>query len=263
MEIIFLSVSFFASVVGSICGLGGGIIIKPALDVFGVYSVSAISFASGCIVLAMTAYSVLEFKLSGTSLIRKGSSTFLGIGGALGGVAGKNLFELIKALFQNANTVGAIQSALLFLVTLGTLLYTRKKDSVYTHHVERKLLCLFIGIALGVLSSFLGIGGGPINLMVLYFFFSMQTKEATQNSLYIILFSQMTSLGYLILSCNIPSFPASLLVSMVICGVLGGMAGRKISQRINDAAVNKLFMGLLCMIMLICCYNLYQFCSAE
>ncbi|MEI3183290.1 MAG: sulfite exporter TauE/SafE family protein [Lachnospiraceae bacterium] len=39
------------------------------------------------------------------------------------------------------------------------------------------------------MSSFLGIGGGPINLVVLLYFFSMDTKAAAQNSLYIILFS--------------------------------------------------------------------------
>jgi uncharacterized membrane protein YfcA len=47
-------VSFFASVIGSICGIGGGVIIKPVLDAVGLYSVSTISFMSGCIVLSMT-----------------------------------------------------------------------------------------------------------------------------------------------------------------------------------------------------------------
>ena len=46
-----------------------------------------------------------------------------------------------------------------------------------------------MSITLGILSSFLGIGGGPINLVVLFFFFSMDTKTAAQNSLYTILFS--------------------------------------------------------------------------
>ena len=32
-----------------------------------------------------------------------------------------------------------------------------------------------IGLLLGIMSSFLGIGGGPINLAVLFFFFGMET----------------------------------------------------------------------------------------
>ncbi len=45
---------------GAICGIGGGVIIKPTLDAFGVLSVSTISFLSGCTVLAMTCYSVIK-----------------------------------------------------------------------------------------------------------------------------------------------------------------------------------------------------------
>ena len=32
---IFLTISFLASTVGAICGIGGGVIIKPVLDAFG------------------------------------------------------------------------------------------------------------------------------------------------------------------------------------------------------------------------------------
>ena len=51
---VFFGVSFLASIVGAICGIGGGVIIKPVLDAFGVLDVSAISFLSGCTVLAMS-----------------------------------------------------------------------------------------------------------------------------------------------------------------------------------------------------------------
>lgn len=60
--LIFLVVCFGASIVGAICGIGGGVIIKPVLDSFGVLDVTAISFLSGCTVLSMTTYSVLKTK---------------------------------------------------------------------------------------------------------------------------------------------------------------------------------------------------------
>ena len=63
-QLICILVSFLASVIGSICGIGGGVIIKPVLDAWNLYSVSTISFISGCIVLSMSAYSVLEAKLT-------------------------------------------------------------------------------------------------------------------------------------------------------------------------------------------------------
>ncbi|MBP3493382.1 MAG: sulfite exporter TauE/SafE family protein [Oscillospiraceae bacterium] len=260
VELVFILVSFCASVIGAICGIGGGVIIKPVLDAFGLYSVSTVSFMSGCIVLSMTAYSVVKANLAHESVIEKGVSTWLGIGAALGGLLGKQLFDSVKALFDNADTVGAVQAAALFAITLGTAVYTVKRDKIKTHHLKNPVLCAAIGLALGLMSAFLGIGGGPINLVVLGFFFSMQTKTAAQNSLYIILISQITSLLFTIVTGKVPEFPVVLFAVMVCCGILGGVVGRKINSRIDNAAVDKLFLGLLTVIMLICCYNFYQYC---
>ena len=215
---------------------------------------------SGCIVLSMTAYSVVKANLAHESVIEKGVSTWLGIGAALGGLLGKQLFDSVKALFDNADTVGAVQAAALFAITLGTAVYTIKRDKIKTHQLKNPVLCAAIGLALGLMSAFLGIGGGPINLVVLGFFFSMQTKTAAQNSLYIILISQITSLLFTIVTGKVPEFPAVLFAVMVCCGILGGVVGRKINRRIDNATVDKLFLGLLTVIMLICCYNFYQYC---
>ena len=46
MIVFFLIVSLLASVIGAICGIGGGIIIKPVLDSLNVLEVSKISFLS-------------------------------------------------------------------------------------------------------------------------------------------------------------------------------------------------------------------------
>ncbi len=67
MSIIFFAVCFLASIVGAICGIGGGVIIKPVLDAFGVLDVKVISFLSGCTVLSMTTYSVLRSRIGGES----------------------------------------------------------------------------------------------------------------------------------------------------------------------------------------------------
>ncbi|MBQ2105458.1 MAG: sulfite exporter TauE/SafE family protein, partial [Lachnospiraceae bacterium] len=57
--VLVFAICFLASVIGAICGIGGGVIIKPALDAFGIMDVSTISFLSGCTVLSMTTYSVI------------------------------------------------------------------------------------------------------------------------------------------------------------------------------------------------------------
>ncbi len=260
VPLIFILISFFASVIGCICGIGGGVIIKPVLDAFGLYSVSTISFMSGCIVLSMTAYSVVKAQLAHESVIEKGVSTYLGIGAATGGLLGKQLFDVVKGCFAQADTVGAVQAAALFAVTLGTAVYTVQKARVPTHRVQSPMLCGAIGLFLGMLSAFLGIGGGPINLVVLYFFFSMETKTAAQNSLYIILFSQAASLLFTVLTGCVPEFPAVLFGCMVCCGILGGVVGRRINKKIDGQAASRLFLGLLVVIMGICCYNFFRYC---
>ncbi|MDY3997596.1 MAG: sulfite exporter TauE/SafE family protein [Blautia sp.] len=258
LYIIFLGVSFCASVVGAICGIGGGVLIKPLLDAFGVLSVASISFLSGCTVLSMSCYSVVKAKKSGDSLVDMKTGTPLAIGAALGGVAGKIIFQFLSNLSGNKDRVGAIQAICLLVITFGTMIYTLKKEKIETHHVKNILACVTIGIVLGVCSSFLGIGGGPINLVVLFFFFSMDTKTAAQNSLYIILFSQITSLINTIVTGTVPDFTIGLLALMVGGGILGGMMGRKINKKIDSEIVNKLFVGLMVLIMSICVYNIYR-----
>ncbi len=87
----------------------------------------------------------------------------------------------------------------------------------------------------------------------------MDTKTAAQNSLYIILFSQIASLINTLATGNVPEFGIELLVIMVLCGILGGAAGRIVNRRMEASMVNQLFIGLMVVIMLICVYNIIQF----
>lgn len=258
---IYLLVSFLASVIGAICGIGGGVIIKPVLDLCGLASVSTISFLSGCTVLSMSCYSVAKNLSAGESKVDMKTGTPLAIGGAVGGVIGKQMFSAVKAMFANPNTVGAVQAACLALLTIGTLIYTICKDRIRTRQITSLWVCLAIGLALGVLSSFLGIGGGPFNLVILFYFFSMDTKTAAQNSLYIILFSQVTSLLTTLLTRSVPDFQWSALLFMVAGGVGGGMLGRSLNRKLDNAAVDKLFMGLMAVIILISVYNTVRYAA--
>ncbi len=254
-SILFALVSLLASIVGAICGIGGGVIIKPTLDLFGWESVTTISFLSSCTVLAMSTYSVGKSLIAKEKNVDLNVGTPLAIGAAIGGVVGKQLFSLVKSLFADGNTVGAVQAACLAVITVGTLIYTINKGKIKTKHVTNKVVCVVIGFMLGVMSSFLGIGGGPINLVVLYYFFSMETKVAASNSLYIILFSQITSLLSTLLTNSVPSFTPITLILMVAGGILGGVIGRKINKKIDSKTVDKLFMGLMVLIIFISIYN--------
>lgn len=259
--VFFLLISLLASTAGAICGIGGGVIIKPVLDLLGLASVSTISFLSGCTVLSMSCYSVGKGLLAGDSKVDLQTGTPLAIGAAIGGVAGKQMFTAIKGLFANPNRVGAVQAACLAVITCGTLLYTLKRDRITTHRVVSPISCCLIGLVLGICSSFLGIGGGPINLVVLYYFFSMDTKTAASNSLYVILFSQAASLLMTLATRTVPEFQPSALIFMVLGGILGGVLGRKLNKRLDNAAVDKLFVALMVVIICISLYNTWQYAT--
>ncbi|MCI9657343.1 MAG: sulfite exporter TauE/SafE family protein [Lachnospiraceae bacterium] len=256
---IFFLICFLASAVGAVCGIGGGVIIKPVLDAFGILDVETISFLSGCTVLSMTAYAVLKSRAGGNAKGDKKVRFPMAAGAALGGLAGKELFSFVASLSPDRNRVGAVQAFCLLLVTAGTLAYTLFKDRIHTRHVKAPAGCILIGISLGILSSFLGIGGGPVNLVVLFFFFSMSTKEAAESSLYIIFFSQTASLLSSLATGSIPEFPVKLLVLMVCGGILGGVCGRAANKRMEERIVDRLFIGLMVLMILINIYNIYKY----
>lgn len=256
---IFFLICFLASAVGAVCGIGGGVIIKPVLDAFGILDVETISFLSGCTVLSMTAYAVLKSRAGGNAKGDKKVRFPMAAGAALGGLAGKELFSFVASLSPDRNRVGAVQAFCLLLVTAGTLAYTLFKDRIHTRHVKALAGCILIGISLGILSSFLGIGGGPVNLVVLFFFFSMSTKEAAESSLYIIFFSQTASLLSSLATGSIPEFPVKLLVLMVCGGILGGVCGRAANKRMEERIVDRLFIGLMVLMILINIYNIYKY----
>ena len=254
MDILFFVVAFLSSIVGAICGIGGGVVIKPVLDMLQMGAPATINFLSGCTVLSMSLYSVSKALRSGDSKVEMSTGTPLALGAALGGVVGKEMFSAVKAFFDGSPMVGGVQAIALGIITLGTLLYTLNKSRIKTRTTSNKLVCLVIGLLLGIMSSFLGIGGGPINLVVLGYFFSMDTKTAAANSLYIILFSQMASLIATLIS-GVPEFRILALILMVAGGIGGGIVGRKLNKKMDNRAVDKLFIGLMVLIVGICVYN--------
>lgn len=259
MQILFFLVAFLASVIGAICGIGGGVIIKPTLDSFQVMSVATISFLSGCTVLAMSSYSVIKAKLSGDSQVDTGTGLPLAVGAVLGGIAGKELFDVVASMSPDREKVGMIQAICLLVIILGTLIYTVKKDKIKTRQIKHTLVSAVIGFSLGMVSAFLGIGGGPINLVVLFYFFSMPTKTATANSLYIIFFSQLASLVGVIVTGRVPSFDWAVLLIIVVGGIAGSIVGRAVNRKIDNRTVDKLFIGLMIVLIGINAYNIWRF----
>lgn len=248
MLLVFFLISILSSTAGAVCGIGGGVIMKPVLDAAGIMSVSDISFLSGCTVLAMSVVSVCK-KLHGQKEeLQLKAVAVLAIGAAAGGVMGKAMFQILKQTVGNENLVGMAQAVVLIAITSGTLPYTVCKGKIHTLQCSQTWLCMVIGLLLGILSSFLGIGGGPVNIVVLEYFFSMKTKESAAGSLFIIMLSQATGLAQTIWMGAVPHVKLSYLAVMIAGGILGGTIGNRISKTMDDKNVNRLFLFLMIVI---------------
>lgn len=236
--------------------MGGGVIIKPALDALNIMSVSAINFLSGCTVIGMSAWSVGKNFIKKEKGIDLKISAPLGVGAAAGGLIGKELLATLTSMFSNADRIGGIQAILLLVVTATTLIYTINKEKVKSLNVTQWYLCVIIGVFLGALGAFLGIGGGPFNMAVLFLFFSMPTKLAAQNSLVIILISQIAGLLKTMLFGNVPEVSVVVLCGMILCGILGSEIGGRISKRITDRCNTVLFEASMILVMALTAYNI-------
>lgn len=260
MYVIILIISFLATLLGTICGIGGGVVLKPLLDALSGLEIAEINFLSGCTVLCMSSYSVLKERMSNESIIDKKRTPFLGIGAAVGGLLGKQIFQVMRYGMGDTEKLHVIQAVILMVITAATLVYTFQEERCPAYTMNGKGTAVMIGGGLGLISAFLGIGGGPMNLVVLYIFYSMPPKAAASNSLYIIMISQLASLLWTAGTGEIPNVSPGLLVGMSVCGITGGMAGKKIQKRIEDDMVNKLFRLFLVIILGICIYNIVRFC---
>ena len=258
MYLCFFIISFAASIIGAVCGIGGGVLMKPLLDAFEILDVRTISFLSGCTVLCMSAYSFLSARRKGDSLVEMRTGTLLALGAVVGGTLGKSLFQMLTESISQ-NLTGAVQAGCLLLLTVATLIYTIWKERIHTIQIKNALLCILCGLSLGILSSFLGIGGGPVNLMVLSYLFSMPTKTAAQNSLYIILFSQISSLVNTFVTGTVPFGCTGLILLMSLGGVTGGMLGRSLGKHMDGKQTDRLFIGAMAGIIGINVYNIIHF----
>lgn len=118
MTLLFLFlVCLLASTVGGVCGIGGGVVIKPVLDATGIMNVSAASFLSGLTVIAMSMVSV--YKNRKTRELDPVRSVPIGLGAAVGGVLGKRLFVFVKEASGREQLAAFAQAVLLGVLVLG------------------------------------------------------------------------------------------------------------------------------------------------
>ena len=254
IEIVYLLVALLATIFGSMAGLGGGVIIKPLLDFIGGYNVSTINLLSTFTVFSMAVVSIVRY-IIGKVKIDGLRTMFLAFGSVIGGIVGNEMFTFFVRLFDE-ELIGIVQSSLLSILLVLTLLFVNFRDKLKTYNIENVIVILLTGLVLGLIASFLGIGGGPINVAVLILIFSMSTKSAAVHSVLIILFSQFSKIVTVGMFSGFDQFDLSMLYYMIPGGVVGGLIGSSLNKKIDETLVKKIFNLLLIFVILLNVYNL-------
>ena len=241
--LLYTLVIFAATCLGAVAGLGGGVIIKPVLDLVGYHDVASIGIYSSCAVFAMCVVSLVRRLRSGFDFDRT-VVAFVSVGSLAGGLVGEKIFSLaVQGLPQG--TVKALQAGLL-AVTLGAVLvYVVRQERMPQLRLASPVAIFAAGLGLGVISVFLGIGGGPLNVACMTLLFSFGMKEATVYSLATIFFSQVSKLGMNALTGTLFAVGLGFMPVVVVPAVVGGLVGTRLSQSLDDDEVRTIYLTLL------------------
>lgn len=228
MLLIYFVTILLSNTVGALSGMGGGVIIKPILDFLGFHSLSSIAFYSSVAVFVMSISSTYKQYQNGIYIDwRKAIS--ISFGSLIGGLLGDWLLNQALLIFSNQGKVQFIQYVIMLVTLVIVLLYNQL--STWTFQFKGLSTFFLIGLILGILSTFLGIGGGPINVACLILFFGMDVKTATVYSIITIFFSQLAKLGSISISTGFGIFDLTVLWVIIPAAILGGYIGGFFSRR--------------------------------
>ena len=221
-----IPLGFVAGVVGSIIGLGGGIIVVPVLTFLGVSPTIAASsslFAAFSNSAASTASYAKQKRLDYKLGLR------LGLMSVPGSVIGA---------FVSAEVTPDVFKVLFGLVLVASCFYLFIKRDLESKQspISKQMIVASAAISFlaGILSSFFGIGGGIIFVPLMIIGLGLLVKNATATSQLILLFSSATGmithsfLGH-------SDFDYALLLS--IGAFAGGLVGARLSLEIKERSI--------------------------
>lgn len=244
-----LAASFF----GAFCGLGGGVVIKPALDAFTDLAPNVISILSAFCVLTIALTSVIKYVLSRTPFDVK-RCLLLGGGSVVGGFVGTKLLDMILA-HAPGDTVVFVQSVILFSLLCAAVVYMTFFKEKGSFRLSHPLAVLAAGLGLGMASAFLSVGGGPINVALFVLLFSVTVKEAAVSSLVVILVSQVTKLLTLTTTGGLSDVDLTPLLILLPVAFVGALIGAALNRRAPDKLVLTVYNASVVGIAAISLYN--------
>ena len=245
--IVYFFVILISCILGAIVGLGGGVFITPIFVAIGYHNVLNISFFASSAILIMAVVSTVK-KIKDGILINPKKAILISIGAITGGIIGNLLLEHLVSMFDN-DYVQLVQIICTVVVLILSLYFTAKNNLRY--EVKSKSFPLLIGIAMGSIATFIGIGGGPINVPIFMIFYGLNRKDAAAYSIVIIFFSHMARIINMGFTLGYSYFDLSFLPYVAVAAVIGGFVGAKLTMNISENAVKRLFQGVISLIIVL------------
>jgi uncharacterized membrane protein YfcA len=220
-----------AGTVGSIIGIGGGIIITPALTLMGFTpvhiastSLIAVTSTSASSTIAYSRQKKIEYRIGLKMVI------FSIPGSIIGAFISTDIsLEFFKLSF-----------AILLMLTGAYILF---KNSILKNPNKKPktsislLICYTAAFIAGIISSLFGVGGGIIFVPIMVLIFQMtMAKAAPTSQLILFITSLMGTFTYILLSK--PDY----LNALFLAGgaFIGGQIGAKLSNYIKERTLQKL-----------------------
>lgn len=256
-SLVYFLIAIGATTAGSMTGMGGGVIIKPLLDLLHDFDVQTIGVLSAITVFSMSVVSIGKQILQKTK-IHYETAIPLALGSVVGGLMGQWALTAMISALQLNQLVTVVQNALLSLLILAVYLYMRNKSKIKGLTLKGVPASVLVGVFLGICASFLGIGGGPINVALIVYIFSYDTKTASVCSMLTILFAQISKLITITFTTGFAIYDLSLLPAMVVGAIAGGFIGASLNKKCSDATVDKAFNGVQLLVLAISIFNIVQ-----
>lgn len=255
MNILYFLLAISTSTIGVLTGVGAGVIIKPLLDIFGHYNTATIGILSSITVFSMAFVSIIG-QLSSKANFNPKVVLPVAVGSMIGGTIGQRLLHFIINNIQSKSHIIILQNVILFLMISVILFYGLNRDKIKSKNMSGILLSAIVGIFLGIFASFLGIGGGPINVTVFMYFFSYDIKMAALSSIVSIFFSQIANILSISLATGFNAYDLRVLPFMIVGAIVGGVIGSKLTIKFTDKQIGIAFNSVQVVVLITCLVNI-------
>lgn len=252
-------ISYFAGVLGALTGLGGGVIVTPALVLLFHINIYYAMGASLISVIATSSGTAAAYLREGYTNLRIG--LFLESGAVIGAFVGALLIAIIPKVL-----LISIFSLVLFFSAYLTIKRREEQEETHSSHpwaialnmegeyptqegkkhyyVQKVPLALFIMTIAGLLSGLLGIGSGALKVLAMDQALRLPYKVATTTSNFMIGITAAVSAGIYFSHGFIDpgiAFPVMMGV------ILGSYSGAKILPKIHHRLLRIIFSVAVCL----------------